>query len=204
MQKDLEKYIQRVIRIDEHILALLFSFKGNKKFCVIQVYLPSNKQTSSIYQGHIQRIIKEEKLLKANIIIMGDFNAVNNPIKDRTGTSEKVPKKKNWRPEIPLFPYLEDLGFSDIQSIWEDMTANSGSYLHTWKQRDISSWIDYIWVSQKLALNNIRSFSNKDFNYITNSDHTFLQVTLYKKRLTDSPRKARGKRREPRIIFDLK
>ena len=47
---------------------------------------------------------------------MGNFNAANNPIIDRSNNSAETTKRANysWRPEISLFSYLEDLGFSDI------------------------------------------------------------------------------------------
>ena len=49
---------------------------------------------------------------------MGDFNAVNNPLMDRTNnrlnSSKNKSKSNSWKPEIPLFPFLEDFGFIDI------------------------------------------------------------------------------------------
>ena len=55
-----------------------------------------------------------------------------------------------------------------------------------------------------MALNNVHSFSNTGFEHITNSDHTLLQITLYRNGITNTPKKAVAKRRKPRIIFDLK
>jgi hypothetical protein len=43
-----------------------------------------------------------------------------------------------------------------------------------------------------------------DFEHITNSDHTLLQIVLYNKNITTSPKKALVRRRKSRTIFDLK
>ena len=141
---------------------------------------------------------------------MGDFNAVNNPIEDRSNnisiysksTSNK--RKRKWRPEIPLFSILEDLNLVDIQKNWETVTSTSKHQSFTWNNKRSQSHIDYIWVSEELAHNNIHSFKNTNFNHITNSDHTLLQITLYKKNITNCIKKAKSNRREKRTIFNLK
>jgi exonuclease III len=206
IHKSLAKNIHRVDKIEGHVLVIHLRFKGRRKLCIMQIYLPNDKNKSNKFQKNIQKIIKNEKLTETNIIVMGDFNAVNNPIKDRSSNLEESMNKpkKCWKPEIPLFPFLEDLGFSDIQANWEDITTTTKQYSHTWKNKNSSSRIDYIWTTQDMALNNVHSFSNTGFEHITNSDHTLLQVTLYRNGITNTPKKAVAKRRKPRIIFDLK
>jgi hypothetical protein len=137
---------------------------------------------------------------------MGDFNAVNNPIVDRTSNRPETKKqsKENWKPEIPLFPYLEDLDFVDIQKDWEEITSNFTKPSHTWKNKEASSRIDYIWITQDLITNSIYSFNNRDYEYITNSDHTLLQVSFYKKDIVNLPKEAAIRKRGSRTILDLK
>src|SRR5438477_7691287 len=53
-------------------------------------------------------------------------------------------------------------------------------------------------------MNNLYSFNNTDFDHITNSNHTLLQLLLYRKGLVKDPSKAAVKRRGPRTILDLK
>src|SRR5436305_12006625 len=53
-------------------------------------------------------------------------------------------------------------------------------------------------------MNNLYSFNNIDFDHITNSDHTLLQLSFYRKGLTNGPSKAAVKRRGPRTILDFK
>ena len=203
VQKHLAKHVHKVVKIDGHILALHFLFKGKKKLIIIQVYLPNDKQKSQALQKHVQKIIDNARPTNTNTIVMGDFNAANNPIVDRTNnTSTKT--NNSWKPEISLFPYLEDLEFTDVQKNWEETTSLSSKPSHTWKNRNVSSRIDYIWITHELATNNLFSFNNIAFNHITNSDHTLLQLLLYKKNITNCPSEARTKRRGPRSIFDFK
>ena len=63
VHKSLAKNIHKSNKIDGHILVLHLRFKGKKKLCIIQVYLPSNKQENNNFQKHIQKIIKREKLV---------------------------------------------------------------------------------------------------------------------------------------------
>ena len=138
---------------------------------------------------------------------MGDFNAANNSIVDRSNNSTEITKKTNhsWRSEISLFSYLEDLGFSDVHKDWEEMTTKSMRPSHTWKNKNASSRIDYIWINQELAMNNkLYSFNNIDFNHITNSDHTLLQLSLYRKGIVNCSSEAAIKRKGLRTILDLK
>jgi exonuclease III len=146
VHKSLAKNIHRINRIEGHILVLHLHFKGKRKLCIIQIYLPSNKHASNELQKQIQKIIKREKLVNTNIIIMGDFNAVNNPLTDRSSIARDLPNnpKRKWKPESELFPYLEDIGFSDVQKNWEEMTTITSQPSHTWKNNNASSRIDYM------------------------------------------------------------
>ena len=78
MKKELAKHVGHVTKIEGHILALHMFFK-KWKLCIIQIYLPNNKGLSNNYQRVIRKIITDEFKNKAEIILMGDFNAVNNP-----------------------------------------------------------------------------------------------------------------------------
>jgi exonuclease III len=110
--KSLAKNVHRVEKWEGRILALHFKFKGTKKLCIIQVYLPSEKQESEKLQKCIQKIVGKEKHEGSNVIVMGDFNAVNNPMLDRSSL------KSSWEPEAPIFPFLEDLGYLDNHKQW--------------------------------------------------------------------------------------
>ena len=205
VHEKLAKNILKINKIEGYAIALHFRFKGKKKLCIIQVYLPNDKLKSTEIQGQIRKILKEESLNNTNIVVMGDFNATNCPTEDRSNntTSGKEKSQENWKPEIPLFPFLEDLGFIDIHKCWEESTNPHKQISFTWSNKRASSRIDYIWLSHNIA-KNIHTFKNQDFSHITNSDHTLLQVTIYSNEIIGSTKKAEKKRRKPRTIFDFK
>ena len=121
VHKTLAKNIHQVKKTNGHILTINFLFKGRKKLSITQVYLPNNKQESEKYQKQIHSLIRKEKSINTHCIVMGDFNAVNNPIEDRSNNSSTCSRstsntrKKRWRPEIQLFPILKDLNLIDVQ-----------------------------------------------------------------------------------------
>ena len=211
VHRRLERNIHWIEKIEGHVIAIHFGFKGKKKLSILQVYLPCNKGKSSEIQNQIKKIIGREHSKNANIIIMEDFNAVNNPIEDRsstpeTGTEANIKEKrihKNWKPEIALFPFLEDLNFVDIHRYWEELTNLYKRISHTWSNKRASSRIDYIWLSQDLAAN-IHSFENKNFNHVTNSDHMLLIATIYNQDIIGVSRMAEVNRWKMRTIFDFK
>ena len=79
---------------------------------------------------------------------MRDFNVANNPLTNRSSnqaeSSKTAKKNKSWKPEISLFSFLEDLDFLNIQKNWEELTLTSKQLSPTWKNKTISSRIDYI------------------------------------------------------------
>jgi len=208
IHKAYAKNIHQIQENNGRLLILNFLFKGKKRLCIIQTYFPSNKQESETYQKQIIPIIKKESRMGSKILIMGDFNAVNNPLTDRTNNKSNIsknrPKPNSWKSEIPLFPCLEDLGFIDVQKNWEEILPTSNQLSFTWSNKNSSSRLDYIWLSSNLALDNIHSFKNKTYNHITNSDHTLLQIKLYKNGITNCPKQATTNRKGLRTIFNFK
>src|SRR5438477_13040002 len=112
---------------------------------------------------------------------MGDFNAANNPIVDRSNNSTKTTKRMShsWRLEISLFSYLENLGFSDVHKDWKEIIIKFIKTLYIYKNKNAYSRIDYIWTNQKLAIKNLHLFNNTEFDHITNSNYILLKLLLY-------------------------
>ena len=129
---------------------------------------------------------------------MGDFNAVSNLLTDRN--YNKQDQLLPWKPEIKMFNFLNDWTFIDIHYIWEDEFPS-----HTWKVRNLSSRIDYIWISLDKALHNLHSFENQEANSILNSDHTLFSLILYINNLfktpTSQPSNRNINKKNNKIIF---
>src|SRR5438477_4079890 len=83
------------------------------------------------------------------------------------------------------------------------MENGYGQISHTWKNARLSNRIDYIWLSQNLALN-IHSFKNKEYKHITNNDHILLQAVIYGDDIIGCPKRANNYRKKSRTILDLK
>jgi endonuclease/exonuclease/phosphatase family metal-dependent hydrolase len=107
---------------------------------------------------------------------MGNFNAAYNPLTDRSHPPNTFRPK--WQPEIDLFNFLDDWGFMDVHRHWERDNPSP-----TWKGFISHSRIDYIWISNDIALQHLHSFENTSIDIVTNSDHTLLKIQLYNKGL---------------------
>ena len=128
---------------------------------------------------------------------MGDFNTVYNPQTDRSDTNKKG--TASWRPEIGLFNFLDDWSFTDVHRLWEVDEPSP-----TWHNKATFSRIDYMWISNNLAMNNLYSFSNKKEKMVNKSDHTRLTLKLYKAGLINKKENSQIRCKGVTNIFDTK
>jgi hypothetical protein len=83
VRKDIGKYIESVERIPGYMIAVNLLSRRRKTF-ICQIYLPCQKKESNLVQEEIRKTLNKKKKDKFAIIIMGDFNAVVNPRRDRS------------------------------------------------------------------------------------------------------------------------
>ena len=210
IHKSLAKHIHQIKGIDGRILIVKFLFKGRRTLYIIQIYLPNNRKESNELQNQVLSLLRNKSSEYTEFIIMGDFNATNNPQEDRKTLLKKgkgkEKEKPNCRPEISIFTQLEDRGFIDVHKNWEESILPNKPISHTWKSNSASSRIDYIWISSNLYQNNLHSFINSPFNHITNSDHTLLKFNLYTHRISNFTKEAdlNRKSKNKRLIYDYK
>ena len=196
IHKKWERQIGSIEKHDGRIIAANFQTKKSK-ICVIQTYLPSNRTESNKYQRIIRNIITNKSSQNFHIIIMGDFNVTYNPLLDRSSPPSGF--RPSWKPEIALFEFLEDMGFTDVQQQWEpDITSP------TWHGHLSYSHIDYIWTSATLSDKHLISFQNERIKDITNSDHTLLFVELANWHLFQKDPITKRSKAKSRKIIDLK
>jgi ribonuclease HI/endonuclease/exonuclease/phosphatase family metal-dependent hydrolase len=194
--KELEKYIAHITKIEGHIIAIHMLFKKNR-MCIIQTYLPNNKDESNKYQRAIREIINRELKNKSKIIVMGDFNAVVNPWTDRFKEESSSLK---WKPEAEIFNFLMDWEFVDIQSTWEEEKELSP----TWSNKKAASRIDYIWTSPEIIIEDLHSFQNTVAEELANSDHTLLSIKLFKNNFITSTNQKPIRKKGTIKILDIK
>jgi len=169
VRKDIGKYIESVEKIPGFMVAINLLSRRRKTF-ICQIYLPCHKKESLQVQEELKKVLSRKRKEKYTVILMGDFNAVINPRKDRsTKDNQYLPCED---PEIPLFNYLLDNSFFDIQEIWEEENLS-----HTWRNNTASSRIDYMWSTREIIAESTR-FQNKFDQSISDSDHTILALTL--------------------------
>jgi hypothetical protein len=179
VRKDIGRYIESVERIPGFMVAINILSRGRKTF-VCQIYLPCQKKDSLQVQKEIQKVIDKKRKEKYSLIIMGDFNAVVNPRRDRSrGDHQFTPSEE---PEIPIFDYLLDNNLIDIQEIWEE-----DSMTPTWRNNQTSSRIDYMWSTRDIAAESTR-FQNKFDRDVSDSDHSIMATTFQLKTIIHKDR----------------
>jgi hypothetical protein len=124
---------------------------------------------------------------------MGDFNVTSNLSIDRPYNSKL---SNTWCSETKIFNFLTDWGFTDVHLTWEMEMPSS-----TWIGKVAYSRIDYIWISTKIAINNIHSFTNEKAEDIVNSDHTLLCLKLYLEGITETSKNSPTRRKGSRIVI---
>jgi ribonuclease HI len=188
IRKDIGKYIESVEKIPGFMVAVNLLSRRRKTF-ICQIYLPCHKKESLQIQEELKKILGIKRKEKYSIILMGDFNAVVNPKRDRSIRDHQF--TPNEEPEIPLFDYLLDNSFLDIQEIWEEENTS-----YTWRNNTSSSRIDYIWSTREIVAETTR-FQNKYDQSISESDHTILALTIQLKSIIhkekESPDQLRSK-----------
>ena len=194
VEKNLEHFVASVTRIEGYLIAISLKSKKCKIF-IAQIYLPCDQKESQRVQSEVEKILSQKIQENFEIILMGDFNAVINPRKDKLRKDSETTFSPSDRPEIGLFNYLINLGLIDIQQTWEGENTT-----YTWTNKQSSSRIDYIWTTKELAIS-LRSFKNIQFKDISNSDHSFLQMSLPTENIIlSTPEPLRGKQTKQKII----
>ena len=197
IRKDIGKYIESVEKIPGFMVAVNLLSRRRKTY-ICQIYLPCQKKESLPIQEEIKKILNKKKRNGFSIVLMGDFNAVVNPRRDRSRKDQQF--TPNEEPEIPIFNYLLDEGLLDIQEIWEEDDIRS----YTWKNNTSSSRIDYMWLTRDIAIESTR-FQNKFDQSISDSDHTILALTIQLRSIInkekESPEQLRSKSSKSKTII---
>ena len=110
VDKDLERHIGRVKKMNSNILAVYFYLKG-LKLLVIIVYIPPNSENMAHEASElIQKKIKERQR-EFRIVLMENFNHIVNPAIDKQ-PSTKICKK------LRLHTWLRSQNFIDTYRYW--------------------------------------------------------------------------------------
>jgi exonuclease III len=114
---------------------------------------------------------------------MGDFNHTADNILDRQHTQSENFKR------LPIFNWMRKQDFIDT---YRNMHPTSQNY--TWSSKEVATRIDYIWVSEGLALG-LQGASIEETEEITNSDHKITTAEIWIKHMVGKNSKAEVKRK---------
>jgi exonuclease III len=164
----------KILEIKNDKIGRICSFtaaKNDETYSYINIYAPNNHYESIVFFDKVDEWI-ESTLLKypnCNIILSGDFNVVMDPKKDSVGRSTKTQEVK-VADKIRRIMTRHDLIDSYRQhNKWGGFTwgRNNPEY--------VRSRLDYILISNSLAINSVQSYTNK---YPNESDHSILYTEL--------------------------
>ena len=154
IEKELSKHIMATDSYNNHGIRIDFSFKRRMQLRVLIIYNPptGNRPQNRIIQNElnqwVNQSIQQYNTRDTNrLIIMGDFNGVPNPHKDR------FPSRKTKNPETQLIRQLRRGNYIDtFREVQEILTTNDthmDTKHFTWSNTLAKSRIDQIWISTK-------------------------------------------------------
>jgi exonuclease III len=154
-----ERHLGQVDRVSEYMIVANFIFK-QLELMVIMVYLPPNnkEEQRKIQKAIIERYIKRS--FRTQTVIMGDLNCIVDPELDRSSNTKHSSFKKE-----SILKWLIGQDFKDSFRI-----ENPRSKEFSWTNRESSTRIDQIWVTEELA-NGLYDAEIQDMSSYTNSDH---------------------------------
>jgi len=157
-----EKHVGAVKKINKYMIELILYFK-QLELVVLGVYIPpSDKAIGKSIQQKIVEIVTKKRR-HTQFVILGDFNHITNNILDRQHLQAANFKR------LPIFNWMKKQNFSDT---YREMHPTSQEF--TWSNGEVATRIDYIWLSEGLALG-LQKAEIEDAEGITESDHKIVK-----------------------------
>src|SRR5438876_8111323 len=146
IEKNIARHTGSITELPGRGIYIDLHFKHNQQISIIGIYLPASpgKERNSVTKWAIQHIWQRQQK-DAHIIILGDFNSLLNPSKDKHSITNNKHKKK-VSPTSQLLKFLQEANYSDTFH-----TCNPLLRKYTWSNsRDTHTRIDYIWITNNL------------------------------------------------------
>jgi exonuclease III len=139
LDREIDKHTVKVKRYEGRIITLELLFKDRVRLGIAQIYLPSDKTKRMEWERKLRQITQGWENNNTHTIVMGDFNAVVDPRKDRKGGTSS-------RTESTIFRDMRECNLQDNFRIY-----NEEQKLYTWEERNLGSRIDMIWTSEGIT-----------------------------------------------------
>jgi len=117
---------------------------------VVCIYAPSGENAKKERNEFFRNTVPAYVLTSRNpVVLLGDFNAVEDPSQRRTNTSEPKARLSNFRPLVEMIRALE------LVDVWRAIRPNENGYtFHCLKS---SARLDRIYASRSLTFTDIRT-----------------------------------------------
>ncbi len=189
IDREIDKHNTKIRRYGGRIITVELLFKDKVKLGIAQVYFPSDKTKRTEWEGKLRRIVQQWESSNTHSIVMGDFNAVVDPRKDRKGGTSS-------RAESEIFRDMKESNLRDSFRVF-----NRGQRQYTWEGRNLGSRIDMIWTSEGIT-GDTQHAEIVDFRDEMSTDHKQPRISIDPNRFA----RTKCKIREHRSIgpYDLK
>jgi exonuclease III len=161
-----EKHLGQIERINEYMLIASLLFR-QVELEIIVVYFPPNdkEEKRKLQKTIIERYIKRSQ--RTQMLILGDFNSISNPELDKSHYQNTSSVKPS-----PIINWLKKQEFVDTFR-----TINPRSKEYSWTNGEVSTRIDYIWISEDLSYGLIESELH-EMDIYTCSDHKVVMAEI--------------------------
>ncbi|PKC11177.1 hypothetical protein RhiirA5_397681 [Rhizophagus irregularis] len=186
------KHIGKVNRIGAYYIEAWLLFK-NCTLIVGVIYIPpSDTKIQSELTSYIKKEFTNHSKKNRYYILIGDLNSYLDRTLDYSGPSKLGKKPSN------IITWLDNAFFTDTYR-----KLNPKKRCFTWKNKNTSTRIDYIWADPKLEANIRKSHIYQSID-ITDSDHniTLAEISFTNIIVTNNKGGRRAEKSSTRIVYD--
>jgi exodeoxyribonuclease III len=161
---EMAKHVGEVKRYNEYLLKVGFFLKGIAIKVIVMYNPPSNIEISKKITENIREEIRN-KTNKQNIIVIGDFNQIVNPVLDKSTAGSK-------KPRALIHNMLIKEKFLDTFRL-----MNPEAREYTWSNGQTSTRIDQIWISREVKGRIVKA-KIEQMDCTTGSDHDIMEMDI--------------------------
>ncbi|CAG8698459.1 989_t:CDS:2, partial [Dentiscutata erythropus] len=200
---DIAQHVYKIDRFEARAICLYLSFNGKCTVQLIATYAPTQQPK---YRNEIKELNKwltnklGEALSKDMIsIVLGDWNAVPNPKKDRFSD------KKSILPESIILKSIIEMGYEDCHQL--TLTKEKEYTYHEWNNGSLrsASRIDQIWIHPQY-FDKVREYQIEDTELFADSDHHMVTISIEADQWWDNCQYRRNKRvkKQKKFLWNVK
>uniref|UniRef100_U9T9H3 DNase I-like protein n=1 Tax=Rhizophagus irregularis (strain DAOM 181602 / DAOM 197198 / MUCL 43194) TaxID=747089 RepID=U9T9H3_RHIID len=192
INKKWEKHIGKIRRLGAYYIEAWLFFK-NCTLIIGVIYLPpSDTKKQNELTNYIKKEFTNHSKKNRYYVLIGDLNSYMDKTLDYSGLSKLRKRPSN------IITWLDNAFFTDTYR-----KLNPKKRCFTWKNKNTSTRIDYIWADPKLEANIKKSHIYQSVD-ITDSDHniTLAEISFTSIIVTNNKGGRRAEKGSTRIVYD--